>query len=560
MAAWQRHVLFFLITLPVSAQTTFKSNTNLVEVTAIVRDSQGQTVGTLTATDFELFDNNHRQVISRFEVQRRATSLSAPSRTSSSPAPTPSSTLPNHFVAFVVDDQNLIPENFTQSTIAAIHHLADLRPGDRAAVLSTSGSLLLPYTSDREQLRRAFSSIGSLGRRITFDVSGLNSEITCRLTYLKADRILDGDPGSLRNCVPAQGVPRQLPPVADRPTAGLARGVPGEIHQIWLENQVRTFAESIVQTGDRDTRNYFNGLGQLIATMSRLPGERTIIVLSPGMYVPHRLKKLQDETIANAVRAQVVISGVDPRGVYVRNDPDDPSTWTDPWGLAETNERIGFMEGVTSGTGGTFIHGNNDIDGALRRLDGVPEFAYVLGFSPTQLEPDSKYHALKVTLKPSRGLTVYARRGYYGPGSEPDSATQQQRQTEDAFFSGRQSQDLPVTLQIRSSQKPNVSIVLTAIAQIDLHKLPFRKQDSLNRNELTLGIGLFDHDGKFLKDSWKSISLTPADDQIEPLRSAGFEIKTDFDVGPGQYMVRVVVRDSETNAIGTQSTAVNIRP
>jgi len=63
--------------------------------------------------------------------------------------------------------------------------------------------------------------------------------------------------------------------------------------------------------------------------------ERNIILLSPGMYVAPRFRKLQEAIIAEAVRAHVVINAVDPRGAYVRNDPDDPSTWTDTWGIAE---------------------------------------------------------------------------------------------------------------------------------------------------------------------------------------------------------------------------------
>jgi VWFA-related protein len=560
-----RGVIFCLAASPLFAQPspTFQSAATLVEVTAIVRDAQGKTVGDLTAQDFQLFDLGKRQAISSFAVEGlRNRELAHIAGGPAAPAdrPAAAAAVPDRFVAFVVDDQNLVPEHLPLATQAALRHIAELRPNDRAAVLSASGSLVLPFTADRERLRQALSGIGSLGRRATFDVSGLNSEITCRITYLKADWIQNGDPAALQNCVHPSWAPVPPTPVVQRPGAGLPISPPGELHQIFLENQVRKFAESVVQAGDRDVQNYFVGLERIIAAMSHMPGERSIILLSPGMYIPQRFRKLQDATIANAVRARVVISGVDPRGVYIRNDNDDPSTWTDTWGLAETNSRLGFMEDATSGTGGAFIHGDNDIEGAIRRLDTIPEFVYVLAFAPSLPKLDGKYHELKVALKHPHGFTVNARRGYYAVSTEPDAASRVERQMENAFFSSRELSDLAVTLQLRSSHKPNVNIVMTAIAQIDLSKLPFRKDDTVNREDLTMVVGLFDQNGNLVKDYWKDVTLHPDDEALASLRRSGIEVKTDFDVEPGRYLVRLLVSDREGRTMGTHSAPIDIQP
>ncbi|MGA9977895.1 MAG: hypothetical protein WBQ08_04615 [Candidatus Sulfotelmatobacter sp.] len=63
------------------------------------------------------------------------------------------------------------------------------------------------------------------------------------------------------------------------------------------------------------------------------------------------------------------------------------------------------------GTGGTLFHNNNDLDEGLRRTADVPEYVYVLGFSPQRL--DGKFHKLKVRLNGPGKLTVQARQGYY---------------------------------------------------------------------------------------------------------------------------------------------------
>jgi VWFA-related protein len=436
----------------------------------------------------------------------------------------------------------------------------DMLPGDRAAVVSTSGRMVVQFTSDRDRLRKALSQLSSMDRRETFKVAPLNPEIRCVITYIKADWIVNGDSASMRNCAPPPGVPIPVSAQPQRPSGGLTLGPPGEAHQIFLENQVRNLSESIVQAGDRDVQSYFVALAKLIGQMSTMPGERSILLLSPGMYIPPRFRKLQDLTIESAVRAQVVISGVDPRGVYIRNDPDDPSTWTDAWGISEMSERNHFMEDVTSGTGGRFIRGNNDIEGALRRLDVAPEFVYVLGFSPSQINSDGKYHTLKVALKHSRSLTVDARRGYYAPTPGAETSSQLQREMEGAFFSSREMHDLAVALQLRSSHKPGTSIVLTAIAQIDVSKLLFRKDDGSNRSDLKLAMGLFDPNGNLVKDSWKNIALSGNDEAVASVRHEGVEVKVDFDVTPGKYMVRLLVQDTAGQAMGTKSASVEIRP
>jgi len=294
--------------------------------------------------------------------------------------------------------------------------------------------------------------------------------------------------------------------------------------------------------------------------MARMPGERNIILLSPGMYIPPRFRKLQEAIIAEAVRAQVVINAVDPRGVYPRNDPDDPSTWTDAWSIAESTERVATMENVTSGTGGRFIRGDNDITGAIRRLEASPEFVYVLGFSPDAQNLDDRLHTLEVSLKHPRGLTVTARRSYYAASVAPNAAGREERELVAAFLSGQELPEIELRLDLRSSQKPGMPAVLTVNTQIDLTNVLFLKDGAVNRSELTLLIGIFDQDGKPVKDFLKTISLHPDNQEMESLRRTGIIVDTAFDVAPGRYLVRALVRDSKRLIMGSRSAGVSIRP
>ena len=524
-----------------TAPASFKSGTNLVQIAVVVRDAKGRAVGNLSAEDFQLADDRRPQLISRFSVERLQSREIKASRADNQ-AET-GAVLANRFVAFVVDDEDLIPEHMPYATKAAIQHIDSLAPGDRAAVISTSGRTFLDFTGDHEKLRKAFAGIGSTDRRSTAPfVSDPTTNAGCMMTYFRADRIREGDHAFLVGCTGA--VNGQPAPAED-------------LSQIILQGRTRSYAEGVAQAGDRDVLDYFGSLAKVIQQMSRMPGQRSILALSNGIYVPPKFRDLENQVIAAALQAHVVISGVDPRGVYIHDDPDDPTTWSDRAGIAETAERFGFMEDVTSATGGSYRRGNNDIVGALRALDATPDFVYLLGFAPANLKLDGRYHTVSVKLKHPQGLTLTARRGYYAANYAADPASQAKQQMEEAFFSDAEVHDLPVKLQtqyFRGDSGPT----LTVIAQIDLAKIAFSKEGDRNHDHVSLVAGLFDQDGNYVAAFEKEIEMRLRDESLDTWRRSGLGVKTDFQVKPGRYLVRVVVRDGAGQAMAEQSTGVEI--
>ena len=51
---------------------TFRSASNMVPVTVVVRDGKGHSVGNLGVEDFQLFDSGKPQMISKFSVENLA--------------------------------------------------------------------------------------------------------------------------------------------------------------------------------------------------------------------------------------------------------------------------------------------------------------------------------------------------------------------------------------------------------------------------------------------------------------------------------------------------------
>ena len=72
------------------------------------------------------------------------------------------------------------------------------------------------------------------------------------------------------------------------------------------------------------------------------------------------------------------------------------------------------MAEFAEGTGGTFFHNSNDLEGGLQALTVVPEYVYLLELSLQNVKQNGEYHSLKVSVD-QEGLKVVARQGYFAP-------------------------------------------------------------------------------------------------------------------------------------------------
>ena len=72
------------------------------------------------------------------------------------------------------------------------------------------------------------------------------------------------------------------------------------------------------------------------------------------------------------------------------------------------------MSELADGTGGTYFHNSNDLEGGFQSLTATPEYVYLLEMSLQNVKQDGAYHSLKVKVNDG-SLQVRARRGYFAP-------------------------------------------------------------------------------------------------------------------------------------------------
>ena len=65
---------------------------------------------------------------------------------------------------------------------------------------------------------------------------------------------------------------------------------------------------------------------------------------------------------------------------------------------------------MSAGTGGSYFHNNNDLQGGFKRLTAGPEYLYLLEFSIGAVKQNGSYHRLKVRVDRDR-VTIQSRRG-----------------------------------------------------------------------------------------------------------------------------------------------------
>jgi VWFA-related protein len=454
------------------------------------------------------------------------------------------------FLALYVDDVHTSFENLARSRDAADHYLAaSLQPGDRVGLFTASGQHPLDFTDDFAKVHQA---VFELRPR---PIAGKDESCAAIPPYeayliveLRDPNALDIATDEVLNCQ-FGGDSRFLQQAQSAAQAYAAR------------------ANSMAET---ESRAALREIESLVRRMSSLPGQRNVVIVSSG-FLTEALHIELGEIIDRALRANVVLNALDARGLYL--DPGLPdasqqsvanTARTDV--LIKKSQLLSYsaklesagMEALALDTGGIFFQNNNDLEAGFRRAAALPDAYYVLSYSPQNLKLDGVFHPIKVKLVSQPGLTLQARRGYYAPRRADDPTVREKEEIEEAVFSQDEMQELPIEVHTQFFMKSQSDAQLAVLARLDLHQVHFRKQEDSNLDNLTFVTALFDRDGHLVTGQQKLLQLRLRDATLARSLQAGITLKTHFDVKPGTYLVRAVVRDSESGQISGLNRTVEI--
>lgn len=376
---------------------TLQSNVDVVLVPVVVRDREGRLVRDLTEHDFQVFDNNKRQVISGFMLASVAPQPAAQKKLEGErQMPTRS---PRHFVILLFDDLHVTFSDLARSKEAAKQVLAELNANESSAVVSLSGSVNSGITANQAILLAALEQIHpqTIFQRTGTDCPDMDY-YQAQLIVNQHDSVaLQAATEDVLNCNPSL----DNPAIAER----LAEHA----------------AERVFALGEQDNRVSFASLRDVVRRTAALPGLSTLILISPGFSaVTAQAKHEESQLIDNAAISNVTISALDARGLYTTevNASDRGATSTRTSQLKSEYLRSSMTQGenimseLADGTGGTFLHNTNDLSRGLKALTSPPQYLYLLEFHSRNLKHNDTYHHLNVRVSRA-GMRVQARKGYF---------------------------------------------------------------------------------------------------------------------------------------------------
>ncbi|MGA7235100.1 MAG: VWA domain-containing protein [Bryobacteraceae bacterium] len=530
----------------------FKTRVNLVMVPVVVRDSKGKTVTGLTKSDFLLFDKGKPQTITRFSMEKAGAQRikfveDADGVGSSAASKAAQSEVPQRFIAYLFDDVHAVFGDLAFARQAAVRHISkELGATDRAGIFTTSGQGVVDFTDDRDKLIDAINRLQP--RPIA---RGIGQECP-NIGFYMADMIVNKNDASALQAATADTI-------ACMNLSGPAAATAGPIAQ--------GAAQRMFSAGEHESHVSYEVLKDVIRRMSATPGQRIIVLASPGFWTTDSLRPDETDVMDRAIRSNITINGLDIRGLYV--PPGfDASQKVNSLGAQRVIDQYARLSAQLEGdvlaeiayaTGGTFFHDNNSMDEGFRRTAAAPETYYILGFSPQNLRLDGSFHALKVTLgKPGGHYDLQARKGYYAPKRLIDAKETAKEEIEEALFSREELRELPVDLHTQFFKGNNGMANVTILAHLDVKHFHFRKADDRNNNNVTIVSSLFDRNGNIVSAITKNLQMHLKDDTLAKKVDNGLTVRTAFSVKPGTYVVRLVVRDEEGQQISAQNGAVDI--
>lgn len=549
-----------LSTSPILAQRGEKSRRQFAETVEVVTIevpvqviSDGEPLRGLTAENFEVYDGRKRQTLTGFDVVDLQEEGSG--------------SLPIQQIPISARRHFLLLFDLTfadPAVVARARHAAlelarkDFHPSDVVAVATYSHQqgpqLILGFTSDRRQVEIAIETLGlpSLVERASdplalvlgegysgLETSGQGETVETAGPGLVAESELfeslaDYSVGFDRSARgEAQGQVTALT-TAFQDLAKALQDVQGRKHVVYLSEGFD--ASLILGTDDASRR-------QEVASSSATG--QYWLVDSEEMYGSTGAMTALGNMLEEFRRADCTIQSVDIGGLRAGQQASARSR----------GQESLFM--MANQTGGELYRNFNDLGAAMDEMLTRTSVTYLLAFQPAGLDFDGDFHKLRIELKGApRGARVLHRPGYYAPRPYGERSPIEKRlQAAEKILSGRDSGVFTTSVFSAPFRAEAGRAYVPVLIEIDGPGL----LAGLSGQTAALEIYAYAiaEDGTVADFLTQNMGLDM--EKVRPaLEASGLKFFGDLDLPAGEYLLRVLVRDSENGRSSARAVSLTV--
>ena len=348
----------------------------------------------------------------------------------------------------------------------------------------------------------------------------------------------------------------------DAPRIGEARGDVGVIAAYIHSRAGLTYSLAVARN-----RATLDLLARAVDSLRLAPGRKAAILLSKGFIYDTNLRGFKDVSRA-AREANVAIFFVDARGLEAGTSQSTAEAigQTDArdigWATAGIELEAAGAVTVAEETGGFAVRNTNDLSAGIRRIADESRSYYLVGYTPRESRRDGRFHKIQVRVN-RPGLTVRARKGYYAPddreprlveaGLDPDVLR--------ALDAPRDLGDVPVRAAAlvfgpRTAETASVMIA----AETDVRRFAFEPANDRLADVMEFGVAVTHLETGAVSRSAQTVDMAVRPETLLALEQTWYPLSREFQLPPGPYAARVVVRDRRGDRIGSVTHRFEVPP
>ena len=505
-----------------------KMNGELVLTNVVARDSKtGEVVRGLTQSDFTILESGKAQHIETFDFESvdRATPLNEATVSGLAAGATGNGSkavvvakpeeLRNHrLIVMFFDLTSMQPEDLDRSVLAAQEFLKNkMQPADLVALVSLGDTL-------------------KVDQDFTADKKALINEVA----------VYNGTEGQ-----------------------GFAAGATANSNQV---EDTTGYTPDESEYNDLNTDRELFALRAVANSLEKITEKKSLLYFSGGIQRDGIENQASLRSAINAaVRANLAIYSVDTRGLQSIGPLGDASTGSlrgtggFSGGALLNNMNSNFatqevMATLSSDTGGKAFFDSNDFAPAFAQVERDTSAYYAIGFRSTNLVRDGKYR--KLTIKVNRpGVKLEYRPGYYAPADFKHSGHEdRERDLEEQLASDLPATDMAVYMDAMYFRLDENRFYVPVSLIVPGSQIPFVKGGDKDKATLDIIGSVIDEVKRPIGHARETVKLN-LDPSLQA-RQKNIQYTTSFDLPPGKYQMKFVVRENQTGRMGSFVAEINL--